>query len=226
MVLVEATITNDLSGGAGKYFHETEAFKEIWLLVERLPVTSESARLLVGLLSKSQRTRIPDWNFKPPTSDLVALVNRWRPGGIHSGRLDEFAEVRMWVATWLETNVLTQHLESEDVAMRAAAYRVLRLTIRQMRRCRAKDGHYFCRYAIFNSIMWADPKRRRYLHHCVSDSEYRKYEAEWRLAEPNWFGESTDPSVTVGSVHELVTVALFALGLILALLIFNGPKAK
>ena len=132
----------------------------------------------------------------------------------------------MWVATWLETDILKLHLESEDFGMRAAAYRVLGLSIPQMRRRHAEDGFCFCRYAIFNSKMWADPKRRSYLRHCVFDSEYRKHEAEWRLAKPSWFDEPTDSFVTVANVHELVKVALCVLGLIVVLLIINGPTPK
>jgi hypothetical protein len=202
--------------GWAEYSH-SKVFDEAWMLAERVPTNYEWAGVLYLLLGN---TILSTFSLKQP----LETANRWQlPNGdarateneLSSnkfGHLGSFQSVRMHLgrlAVRDDTKATAMFLESDDIALRCAAYREARLSEEQIKAAYKRDKLFSVNYALYNDELWRREETRAALHDIAwqavgedktSDllaanmfNERRDYMV---AKNPNWFADDERPEAS------------------------------
>lgn len=161
--------TDYLDGYADHRYHAV--FSAAWRLAERMPTTTRWAEVLGRLFGVLQP--VPHAVEVPLT-----VAQRWSPSkadvgsdnarevDVTYGVLSGYQLVRKGLAKIVlirEPTLLAQLLQSDDPALRAAAYAHADLTPEQINAGREKDGSFMIHHALENPLLWRSNVRREAL---------------------------------------------------------------
>jgi hypothetical protein len=216
--------------GWAEYKHQSVA-NAIWNLTKSLPVEKEWAALICGLLERVRGGG--------PDGEVSELVRRWKvveedaEPNEKKEMLSDFERIRF--SLYLKTEEIrecyirkdrqdrmTQYLDNDDIAFRAAVYAKLSLGAHDIKYAYEKDALVAIHYLLDNRSVWRNESSREALHdicwdadgrynnnylHCANNFNWKKEQLE--TEHPDWFAEEVDSEDSeIDETKQMVSVSM------------------
>jgi hypothetical protein len=208
-------------GWAYHMYHRV--FDQAWALAEGVETSDEWAKALSGLFNRLSRH---SYSMKEP----LEVAKRWHPTpevqatmeadyrGGSASYLSSYELVRQGLAQLALSNssrLLPEFIESEDRAIRAAAYADGSLTIEQLDAAYVKDGEMAYNQAVINRHLWRLRPSREALRQIarqvsqddksgdrMSISLFDKVSKSMAMTNPEWFKDDERDNFSGDEIEE------------------------